>query len=306
MLEPSEITVRILRWYREFKRDLPWRNTSDPYKIWLSEVILQQTRVNQGLPYYEKFISLFPTVHVLAQASEQQVLRAWEGLGYYSRARNLHACAKIISEKHNGKFPQSIDQLLDLPGIGPYTAAAIGSFCFNEPEPVVDGNVFRVLARIYGIDKDIRNSHSFFTGIARQLIPPENPGEFNQAIMEFGAIQCKPKSPDCPVCPLQEYCVAYKNGIQEKLPYKSPAKPTRKRYFHYIVLQDDDRFLMRMRSDNDIWKNMYDFPLIEKDRFLDEDDLMALSESLLDTKLVLEESSPDYRHQLSHQKLHVR
>jgi A/G-specific adenine glycosylase len=306
LLEHSEITSGILSWYDDFKRDLPWRKSKNPYEIWLSEVILQQTRVNQGLPYYLKFIEMFPQVEDLARAPEQQVLRAWEGLGYYSRARNLHACAKIIYNDFNGNFPKSIAELQKLPGIGPYTASAISSFCFNEPAAVVDGNVYRVLARIFGITSDIRKSYKEFHQIAGQLLPPERAGEFNQAIMEFGALQCTPKSPDCSVCPVATFCVARKKGLQDQLPYKSPAKPPRERFFHYLVVQQDNNVLMRMRTGNDIWKNMYDFPLIEKDDFLNEADLLSMSEVLLNTTLALEEVSPVYQHQLSHQKLYVR
>ena len=267
---------------------------------------MQQTRVNQGLPYYLKFIELFPQVEDLARAPEQQVLRAWEGLGYYSRARNLHACAKIIFRDFNGNFPKSIAELEKLPGIGPYTAAAIASFCFDVPAAVVDGNVYRVLARIFGISSDIRNSYKEFHALASQLLPQDHAGEFNQAIMEFGALQCTPKSPDCPVCPVREFCLAHKNGLQDQLPYKSPPKPPRERFFHYLVLQQDNRLLMKMRSGKDIWKNMYDFPLIEKDAFIGDEDVLSMSELLLDSQLILEDVSPVYRHQLSHQKLHVR
>jgi len=306
LLEQSQITAGILRWYEKFQRDLPWRKTTEPYPIWLSEVILQQTRVNQGLPYYLKFIELFPTVEDLADASEQEVLKAWEGLGYYSRARNLHACAKIISSDYDGKFPKTFEKLLQLPGIGPYTAAAIASFCFDEKVAVVDGNVFRVLARVFGIDLDIRKSQKYFRKIADEMIPSDRPGMFNQAMMEFGALQCIPRNPDCPQCPVQSHCTAFKMGLQHELPFKSRAKPSRNRYFHYLVLQHEDRLLMRERSSNDIWKNLYDFPLIENKSFLPEEDLLKLSNDLLDSTLMLEEVSPVYRHLLSHQNLYVR
>jgi A/G-specific adenine glycosylase len=301
-----EITAGIIQWYEEFQRDLPWRKTSDPYKIWLSEVILQQTRVNQGLPYYLKFIELFPTVEALADASEQEVMKAWEGLGYYSRARNLHGAAKIISSELSGKFPKTFEKLLELPGIGPYTAAAIASFCYDEPVAVVDGNVFRVLARLFGIEKDIRKEHKYFRQIAQTLIPEDNPGTFNQGIMEFGALQCTPQSPNCLICPLQTFCEAFKTGRQSELPYKSPKKPSRKRFFHYLVISEDRHFYMKPRPDGDIWRGLYDFPLIEETSFLDEDELLHSSEELLGAPLVLEEVSPEYKHQLSHQQLHVR
>ncbi len=306
LVEPSEITAGILQWYEKFKRDLPWRKTADPYKIWLSEIILQQTRVNQGMPYYHKFIELFPEIYALANASEREVLKAWEGLGYYSRARNLHRCAKIICEKHNGIFPKTYKKLLDLPGIGPYTAAAIASFCYNEPVAVVDGNVFRVLARLYMIDKDIRVHQKYFRDIAQQIIPEDTPGKFNQAIMEFGALQCTPQSPNCLICPLQTHCLSRKTGTQQQFPYKSPAKKARKRYFHYLVLLEDDKVYMRSRPSGDIWQGLYDFPLIEKEEFLDEEELLSEAQALLNSPAILEEVSPVYEHQLSHQKLHVR
>ena len=306
LLEHSPITRGILQWYGRFKRDLPWRKTRDPYKIWLSEIILQQTRVNQGLPYYHKFTTLFPDVEALAQASETEVMKAWECLGYYSRARNLHRCAKIISSEYHGNFPDSYEKLLELPGIGPYTAAAIASFCFDEPVPVVDGNVFRVLARVFGIDRDSRKSHKYFSDIAHQLIPHEDPGTFNQAIMEFGAIQCSPKSPECIVCPIQAHCVAFEKGLQQKLPYKSPSRPPKKRYFHYLVIQTRGTLYMRPRQEGDIWQGLYDFPLIEERNFLDEEDVVSRACSAFQSNFILEEVSPDYEHVLSHQKLYVR
>ncbi|MCA6078615.1 A/G-specific adenine glycosylase [Fulvivirga sedimenti] len=306
MVEPSEISAGILQWYEKFKRDLPWRKTTDPYKIWLSEIILQQTRVNQGLPYYHKFTELFPDIYALSAASEKEVLKAWEGLGYYSRARNLHQCAKIICEKHGGFFPNSYQKLLDLPGIGPYTAAAIASFCYNEPVAVVDGNVFRVLARLYAIDADIRVSQKLFREIAQQLIPHDTPGTFNQAIMEFGALQCTPQSPDCGSCPLQVHCLARKAGKQDRYPVKSPAKKARKRYFHYLVLTQDENIYMRPRPSGDIWQGLYDFPLIEKEEFMKDDDLLHAAEQLLSGPSILQDVSAVYEHQLSHQKLHVR
>jgi A/G-specific adenine glycosylase len=306
LVEPSEISAGIIRWYENFKRDLPWRKTTDPYKIWLSEIILQQTRVNQGLPYYHKFIELFPDIYVLAAASENEVLKAWEGLGYYSRARNLHECAKIICEKHSGIFPKSYQKLLDLPGIGPYTAAAIASFCYNEPVAVVDGNVFRVLARLYAIDADIRTSQKLFREIAQQLNPNDNPGTFNQGIMEFGALLCTPQSPDCSNCPLQVHCLARKEGKQHRYPVKSPAKKARKRYFHYLVVHQNKNIIMRSRPSGDIWQGLYDFPLIEKEEFMEDKEVLTAAEELLNSPSILQEVSADYKHQLSHQELHVR
>ena len=218
----TDFNLLITNWYRQNKRDLPWRLTTDPYKIWLSEIILQQTRVDQGLSYYLKFVKEFPTIQALANASEQQVLALWQGLGYYSRARNLHFTAKTISNELNGKFPNSFTSLKKLKGIGDYTAAAIASFSYNEITPVVDGNVYRVLSRVFNIATPIDSSQGkkLFYELAGELISKENPGEFNQSIMEFGALWCKPQNPKCEDCPLQENCLAFENDTVKLLPVK--------------------------------------------------------------------------------------
>jgi A/G-specific adenine glycosylase len=216
-------SYQILSWYRANPRELPWRGTADPYKIWLSEIILQQTRIAQGTPYYLKFVAAFPTVQDLATASEEEVLRLWQGLGYYSRARNLHACAKSIWFEHGGKFPDTYQKLLLLKGVGSYTASAISSFAFGEAKAVVDGNVFRVLARFFGISTDIASpkAKKEFEGLANQLIPHQNPGEYNQAIMDLGATVCKPRQPICGACPFQQKCMAFGMGQVEQFPVKS-------------------------------------------------------------------------------------
>ncbi|WP_161622743.1 A/G-specific adenine glycosylase [Cesiribacter andamanensis] len=208
------LTAKLLDWYQRNQRDLPWRQTRDPYRIWLSEVILQQTRVQQGLPYYQRFVEKFPTVEALAAATQQEVLRLWQGLGYYSRARNLHACAQQVVAQWGGAFPQTYHLLLSLPGIGRYTAAAIASFAFKEAVPVVDGNVYRVLARLYADPTDIAKPQAFahFFALAQQLIDPRQPDVFNQALMEFGALHCTPQKPLCLYCPLKEHCQAYALG----------------------------------------------------------------------------------------------
>ncbi|HYG19647.1 MAG TPA: A/G-specific adenine glycosylase, partial [Ohtaekwangia sp.] len=237
---------KVVEWYDQNKRDLPWRQTRDPYKVWLSEVILQQTRVSQGLPYYLKFIEQYPDVHALAAASEQEVLRCWQGLGYYTRARNLHKCAKQVASAHRGIFPTSFAELKTLPGIGDYTAAAIASISFGEQVAVVDGNVFRVLARIFGIDKPINSPEgkNHFSTLANALISKHpQPDIYNQAVMEFGALHCVPKNPLCDSCPFKGICVAAMQELQHALPVKLKAKPVRKRYFNYFVIRKGHSFM---------------------------------------------------------------
>lgn len=261
------------QWYTRHKRDLPWRHTRDPYRIWLSEIILQQTRVAQGLPYYKRFIEAYPTVGEIARADEREVLRLWQGLGYYSRARNLHQTAKLIAESRNGQFPATYIDLLMLKGIGTYTAAAIASFAFGERVPVVDGNVYRVLARAFGIVEDITTTTAkkTFAQLAVALMAhAPDPAIYNQAIMEFGAIQCTPVAPDCLLCPLQAQCVAFQTGRQHKLPVKAKKAAVRERYFNYLVFRCTDtsrtsRLALRERKTKDVWQNLYDFYLMESD-----------------------------------------
>ncbi|WP_460615109.1 A/G-specific adenine glycosylase [Hymenobacter seoulensis] len=257
----------LLSWYPRHRRDLPWRHTRNPYAIWLSEVILQQTRVKQGLPYYLDFISSYPTVQDLAAAPQDEVLRHWQGLGYYSRARNMHHTAQQVVEEYGGLFPGSYAELLKLRGVGQYTAAAIASFAYDEQVAVLDGNVFRVLARVFGLTQDIAApaSRKVFQQLADTLIPADQPAEFNQAIMEFGAIQCTPLKPDCLFCPLQSQCYAFQHGMVQELPVKSKAKAARTRYFHYLVLRHADTLYMRKRGPKDIWEGLYDFVLHESD-----------------------------------------
>ncbi len=264
----TSFAPRLEAWYERHKRDLPWRHTRDPYRIWLSEVILQQTRVAQGKPYYERFVTAYPTVADMARADERELLRLWQGLGYYSRARNLHQTARYVTEELDGKFPDSFQNLLKMKGIGVYTAAAVASFAFGERVAVVDGNVYRVLARVFGIAEDITTTAAkkTFAVLAQQLIQhATDPAVYNQAIMEFGAIQCTPTSPDCLLCPLQQHCVAYQTGRQHALPVKAKKTPVRERYFQYIVLRQGDEIAMRERLVRDIWQNLYDFYCIETD-----------------------------------------
>ncbi len=298
---------KIISWYRENKRDLPWRNTRDPYKIWLSEVILQQTRVNQGLPYFERFISKYPNVAALAQAKEQDVLRTWQGLGYYSRARNLHRCAKIIYSEYEQKFPDSYQGLIKLPGVGAYTAAAIASFAFAEKVAVVDGNVYRVLSRVFGLHDDIATGkgQKVFARLAQELMPEKDPDVYNQGIMEFGALHCTPKNPDCASCILAVECEARRGELQTRLPVKSKKLKVRSRYFSYISVFSENRLLLRQRGQKDIWQGLYDFHLVETQHSVDLDHLYGMDPLVRSLRHpgVKVEVSHEYIHVLSHQKI---
>jgi A/G-specific adenine glycosylase len=309
--EPRFFATALITWYNQHKRPLPWRDTQNPYAIWLSEIILQQTRVNQGLPYYQTFISNYPTINDLANAPEDEVLRHWQGLGYYSRARNMHHTAKYIAYELGGSFPNTYAGLVKLKGIGPYTAAAIASFAFKEPVAVLDGNVFRVLARVYGLADDIASpaGKKAFQLLADSLISPTEPDTYNQAIMEFGAIQCTPVTPDCLFCPLQQTCFAFLNGLVQVLPHKSKAKAGRERYFHYLVLQWQNQYYLRKRTQSDIWQGLYDF-------YLHETDTPDLPQALLNQELQLlvpnapvpavKAISENYKHVLTHQKIYTK
>lgn len=256
-------------WYSVNKRDLPWRQTKNPYHIWLSEIIMQQTQIKQGLPYYEAFVTNFPTVFDLAKADEQDVLKLWQGLGYYSRARNLHTSAKYICNELHGEFPITYSEILKLKGVGDYTASAISSICFNEPHAVVDGNVYRALSRFFGISTPINSTQGIkeFKSLATILLDTKNPGDYNQAIMEFGAIQCKPKNPDCRICPLKDGCVALQKENVDLLPVKLKKTKVTKKHFNFLVLiSEDKKTVFEKRSKKGIWQNLYQFPLIESDK----------------------------------------
>lgn len=298
---------KIVKWYQANLRQLPWRQTTDPYRIWLSEVILQQTRVAQGLPYYLRFVETFPTIRSLASAPEQKVLRLWQGLGYYSRARNLHKCAKIVSAEHDGKFPRSSKELQKLPGIGSYTAAAIASLAFGERIAVVDGNVFRVLSRVFAVDTPINSpaGQKTFTELANSLLADARPDLFNQAMMEFGATWCTPRNPKCDECPFKDECLALQAGIVDRLPVKTAAAPPRRRYFAYLVVERNNSLLMKQRTQKDIWRGLYDFALIEKSRPFKADKL-ATDEKYHHwfTEAQTVSISRPYRHILSHQEIH--
>lgn len=260
-----EISHKLLIWYKKNKRQLPWRESSDPYIIWISEIILQQTRVAQGMDYFLRFTGRFPDVASLAMADEDEVLKYWQGLGYYSRARNIHAAAKNIMEQFNGVFPDQYTDILSLKGVGEYTAAAIISFVWNQPYPVVDGNVFRVLSRLFAVDTpiDTNKGKKQFAALAGVVMNPGLAGQHNQAIMEFGALQCVPQNPDCEVCPLKERCMAYASHLVQSYPVKQGKTKTRDRYFHYFHIIYKEKTWLFRRKGKDIWEGLYEFPLIE-------------------------------------------
>lgn len=260
-----EISRKLIGWYRANGRPLPWRASTDPYRIWISEIILQQTRVAQGLEYYLRFTGRFPDVAALAAAEEDEVLKYWQGLGYYSRARNLLAAAKTVMEHHGGRFPRSYEDVRALKGIGDYTAAAIVSFAWNDPYPVIDGNVYRVLSRLYALDTpiDTGKGKKQFAALAGLLLDTRRPGQHNQAIMELGALQCVPRQPDCPACPLSAHCAAYAAGNVDAYPVKQHKTKTRDRYFHYLYIIYKGKTWLHRREEKDIWAGLYEFPLIE-------------------------------------------
>ena len=306
---------KILAWYHHNKRDLPWRETTDPYKIWLSEIILQQTRVAQGTPYYLSFLDAFPTVGHLAKAEEEQVLKLWQGLGYYSRARNLHSAAKMVVEEYGGEFPTAYAGLLKLKGVGDYTASAIASISFNEAQAVVDGNVYRVLARYFGIDLPINSTEGikYFKTLALQVMDAEHIRDYNQAIMEFGAMQCKPKNPYCLHCPLNESCVALQKGWVDMLPVKDKKTKVRNRFFNYLVpVYTDDQGItftkLQQRKGRGIWQNLWEFPLLESKAPIREKDVWENAKQILidvELETISIFNEKPIVHKLSHQHLHT-
>jgi len=305
-------TKILMHWYSNNKREMPWRMTEDPYKIWLSEIILQQTQIKQGLPYYKVFVANFPSIFDLAEASEERVLKLWQGLGYYSRARNLHTTAKYIVDTFNGNFPSTYEDLLKLKGVGDYTASAIGSICFGLPTAVVDGNVYRVLARYYGVSTPINSTQGIkeFKVIAQKLIDTKNSGDYNQAIMEFGAMQCKPSSPNCSVCPLQSNCKAFMKDMINELPVKLKKTKIKKKYFNYIVMiSEDGKTILQQRKGNGIWQNLYQFPLIESQKGLSVNGLKKEKpfQELIDKPLKINLfNKEEIIHKLSHQHLYTK
>ena len=307
----NSFSNNLISWYRINKRDLPWRNTKDPYKIWLSEIILQQTKIAQGLPYYNRFIKKYPNVQVLAGASEKEVLKLWEGLGYYSRARNLHKTAKIIVTNLEGIFPSTYKNLIKLPGIGDYTASAISSFSINEINPVIDGNVYRFLSRLLGILIPINTNKSLkeFRNIAKILISKKNPSDFNQAIMEFGSLVCKPKNPICNECIYQKSCFAYLNQKTLTLPLKNSKKKVKERFLNFLIIKSPDgNTVIEKRINKDIWQNLYQFPLIESEKPLDKKNLSIKLKEIQylnskDIEFYLYQNK-SYSHKLTHQNIH--
>ncbi|MGV3630722.1 MAG: A/G-specific adenine glycosylase [Bacteroidota bacterium] len=268
----ADFPLLIIDWYRRNKRSLPWRDTKNPYFIWLSEIILQQTRVDQGMAYYRKFAANYPTISDLADADEQKVLNDWQGLGYYSRARNLHHAAKMLQSSYNGRFPEEYKQILELKGVGEYTAAAIASFAFGLPYAVLDGNVFRVLSRVFDIELPIDSGKgkTEFRQLAQSLLPAKDSDTYNQAIMEFGALYCVPKNPDCRNCILNSQCLAFQHKTVEQRPVKTGKIKIRPRYFYYLVISNEKELIISKRTQNDIWKHLYEFPHLEFDTQQDE------------------------------------
>ena len=306
-----EFSNSLLHWYLQNKRNLPWRDTTNPYPIWLSEIMLQQTRVAQGLPYFLSFMDNFPTVLHLAKASEEQVLKLWQGLGYYSRARNMHKTAQVIALELNGNFPNNYKDLLKLKGVGEYTAAAIASFAFNEVVPVVDGNVFRVLSRYFNVETDIASATAKkeFIALANELIPKNNPALFNQAIMEFGALQCVPKNPNCNSCIFNSSCAALQLKKVGELPVKLKKTKVTNRYFNYLIFIDvDNHTVINKRVEKGIWQNLYEFPVIEIEDEVDFETIAdEINEKFSDKKIIEITQYNDNQiiHKLSHQKLHI-
>lgn len=301
----TDFHLLIADWYRLNKRDLPWRTTKNPYFIWLSEVIMQQTRVDQGLNYYLKFTENYPKIEDLATADEQEILNDWQGLGYYSRARNLHVAAKHIHQNLKGEFPNTFKSIQELKGVGPYTAAAIASFAFNEKVAVVDGNVYRVLSRIFDIEQAIDSSQGkkTFQELADSLISSKEPGEFNQAIMEFGALQCTPTNPKCENCPFEFKCLAKQNQSISIRPVKSKKTKIRQRFFYFSIFTDGISVVLEKREKKDIWQHLFEFPLIETKERLTEIEIIQITGR---ENIKIKKISEEYKHILSHQHLFAK
>ena len=302
----------LITWYEENGRTLPWRGTTDPYKIWLSEIILQQTRIEQGWQYYERFVEKFPTIKDLADASEQDVLKIWQGLGYYSRARNLHATARQIAYDLGGAFPCKYEDILKMKGVGRYTAAAIASFAFRLPYPVIDGNVYRFVSRYYGICTPIGTTAAYneFEGVLKKVMDTTRPDVFNQAIMDFGSTYCKPTGYDCENCVFSRECVAFRDGKTDLLPVKEKAGKVTERFFYYYIIiwnEGEKRTIVRQRDGKDIWKGLYEFPLVEIDHGLSEEELGQQTKEFLsrfsDEAPLKVERSEEYVHKLTHRTI---
>jgi len=306
-----KISKLLTNWYNTHARDLPWRHTKDPYKIWISEIILQQTRIAQGTEYYLNFIKIFPDIKSLAEASEVDVLKLWEGLGYYSRARNLHASAKYIMEELNGNFPDNFKGISSLKGVGSYTAGAIASIAFNLPYHAIDGNVKRIISRIFGIKEDVNSRIGIqqIESSLNKIMDEKEPGKFNQALMDVGSMICTPKNPDCANCILISKCVAYKSNVVNDLPITYKKIKIRKRFFIYFLILQESNVLIRRRKEEDIWKGLFEFPLMEfkimpeKEKWLIE---FKKTFHLNNPSIEVSKISPIFKHNLSHQKIEAQ
>jgi A/G-specific adenine glycosylase len=308
------LSGQLIKWYNKNKRDLPWRKTHDPYKIWVSEIIFQQTRIDQGTEYYNRFMLEFPKIELLAKATPERVMKLWQGLGYYTRARNLHYTAKEIVLKFNAQIPDMYDELIRLKGIGDYTACAILSIAFGKPYAVVDGNVIRVISRVHGINKPVDDASvtKQIKQLAKELMPVKEPGTYNQAIMEFGALQCKPQNPDCSSCCLKKYCLAFKKEIVKEIPFKNNGTKVKNRFLNYFLIgfqhQKTKYYYIHKRTDDDIWKNLYDLPCIEtagKTDYIELQKKKNWKKIFGKRKPFLIKASAEHKHKLSHQTLHA-
>ncbi len=306
-----DFTEELLKWYEGNARELPWIGEKNPYYIWLSEIILQQTRVEQGRPYYERFVKQYPVIEDLAGAEEDEVMKLWEGLGYYSRARNLHASAKYVAEDLGGDFPDSYEEILKLKGVGPYTAAAVASFAYNLPHAVLDGNVYRILSRYFGIDIPIDSTagKKEFSKLASELLPEGKAAVYNQAIMDFASTQCKPGKPDCQACVLSDACAAYASGRVTELPVKEKKLKRKERFFHYLVIRYEGDVFLQKRERKDIWQNLFEFPLLELDRMIVAPAVLMKHDYCKDLLGDLDPEMMDiskvYKQLLTHQKVHA-
>ena len=302
----------IIDWYKKNKRDLPWRNTKNPYRIWISEIMLQQTRVIQGLGYYSRFLQRFPDIQSLAEAKQEEVMKYWQGLGYYSRARNMHETAKSIYLDYQGVFPRRYEDVLALKGVGSYTAAAIVSLAWNQPYPVIDGNVYRVLGRLFAIDVpyDTGKGKKLYEELAYSLMDSQQAGLHNQAIMEFGALQCVPQKPDCSICPLQNTCLSFLSGVPHHFPVKQHIIKVRKRYFNYFFILHEGNTYLSHRTKKDIWEGLFEFPLIETAHSMNLEELCeteTFKKLFHNTgKTTFSIASDEVKHVLTHQTLHTK
>ncbi len=305
----NAFTKKLLDWFGKNHRPMPWKGEKNPYLIWLSEIILQQTRVAQGLPYFERFKAAYPTIVDLANAPEDEILKLWEGLGYYSRARNLHFTAKDIRDNHGGIFPVEYEDILKLKGVGTYTAAAIASFAYGLPYAVLDGNVFRVLSRYFGIKEpiDTTTGKKIFAKLSQELLAKKRPADYNQAIMDFGATQCVPANPNCKICPLVKSCTAQKEDLINQLPFKSKKLKRRSRFFHYLIINYGNEIWIRKRTEKDIWQGLYEFPLLETEKLLDRKTLERNKEyqGIIPPEAGITRFSTPFSQQLTHQKINA-